>query len=84
MTAAIRWRTPWRRCSAKACLFLRPLNDELGYSRFAYMELMVSKNPVPWPQGLAHAIRAPGGVPRVVLTDNARPLMMGRDENGEP
>lgn len=63
---------------------LRLFNYTLGYSRFADMLLMPDEGRGSWFRGLDHAFRATGGVPHEVLTDRARPLVIGKDENGQP
>lgn len=57
-------------------IWLRLFNYELGYSRFAYMEFMESEQRTSWLRGLDHAYRATGGVPKVVLSENASALVI--------
>jgi transposase len=63
---------------------LRLFNYTLGYSRFAAMLFMPDEGRISWFRGLDHAFRATGGVPHELLTDRASPLVIGKDENGEP
>ncbi|MBX5465021.1 MAG: IS21 family transposase [Clostridia bacterium] len=63
---------------------LRIFEYVLGYSRVLYGEFMPSEDRLHFFRGLDHAFRATGGVPRVVLTDNASALVSRRDENGQP
>lgn len=65
-------------------LLLRLFNYTLGYSRYADMLFMPDEGRVSWFRALDHAFRATGGVPYELLTDRASPLVIGKDENGQP
>jgi len=55
----------------------------LGFSRRCYIEIFGSLRQRDWIMGLEHAFRHFGGVPEEVLTDNAKPLVLGR-KGGRP
>jgi len=67
-----------------ATKLLRLFNYTLGYSRYAEMRFMPDESRLSWFRALDHAFRATGGVPRMLLTDRASPLVQGADENGHP
>lgn len=50
----------------------------LGFSRRCYIEIFGSLRQRDWIMGLEHAFRHFGGVPEEILTDNAKPLVLGR------
>lgn len=50
----------------------------LGFSRRCYVEIFGSLRQRDWIMGLEHAFRHFGGVPEELLTDNAKPLVLGR------
>jgi hypothetical protein len=51
----------------------------LSYSRRIFVKAFLNERQADWREGLAAAFRHFGGVPRVVLGDNARALVLGRD-----
>lgn len=51
----------------------------LSYSRRLFVKAFLNERQADWREGLAAAFRHFGGVPRVVLGDNARALVLGRD-----
>jgi len=51
----------------------------LSYSRRLYVKPFLSERQDDWREGIAAAFRHFGGVPRTVLGDNARALVVGRD-----
>lgn len=51
----------------------------LSYSRRLFVKAFLRERQDDWREGLAAAFRHFGGVPRVVLGDNARALVRGRD-----
>lgn len=51
----------------------------LGYSRRIFVKAFLSERQDDWREGIAAAFRQFGGVPQVVLGDNARALVSGRD-----
>src|SRR5262249_13045462 len=51
----------------------------LSYSRRLFVKAFLSERGDDWREGLAAAFRHFGGVPRVLLGDNARALVLGRD-----
>jgi transposase len=51
----------------------------LSYSRRIFVKAFLNERQADWREGLAGAFRHFGGVPRVVLGDNARALVVGRD-----
>jgi transposase len=51
----------------------------LSYSRRIFVKAFLNERQADWREGLAAAFRHFGGVPRVVLGDNARALVRGRD-----
>ena len=55
----------------------------LGFSRRCYIEIFGSLRQRDWIMGLEHAFRHFGGVPEEILTDNAKPLVLGR-RGGRP
>ena len=55
----------------------------LGFSRRCYIEIFGSLRQRDWIMGLEHAFRYFDGVPEEVLTDNAKPLVLGR-KGGRP
>lgn len=55
----------------------------LGFSRRCYVEIFGSLRQRDWIMGLEHAFRHFGGVPEELLTDNAKPLVLGR-KGGRP
>ena len=55
----------------------------LGFSRRCYIEIFGSLRQRDWIMGLEHAFRHFGGVPEEILTDNAKPLVLGR-KGGRP
>jgi transposase len=55
----------------------------LGFSRRCYIEISGSLRQRDWIMGLEDAFRHFGGVPEEVLTDNAKPLVLGR-KGGRP
>ena len=56
----------------------------LGYSRRLAALFLPDESRVQFLRGLDHAFRATGGVPLVVLSDNLRAAVIGRNEHGEP
>ncbi|WLT32820.1 IS21 family transposase [Geothrix sp. PMB-07] len=55
----------------------------LGFSRRCYIEISGSLRQRDWIMGLEHAFRHFGGVPEEILTDNVKPLVLGR-KGGRP
>jgi transposase len=53
----------------------------LSYSRRLFAKAFLSERQDDWREGIAAAFRHFGGVPRVVLGDNARPLVSKRDRS---
>lgn len=51
----------------------------LSYSRRLFVQAFLTERGDDWREGLAGAFRHFGGVPRTVLGDNARALVVGRD-----
>jgi transposase len=51
----------------------------LSYSRRLFVKAFLNERGDDWREGIAAAFRHFGGVPRVLLGDNARALVMGRD-----
>jgi len=51
----------------------------LSYSRRLFVKAFLSERQDDWREGLAAAFRHFGGVPRTLLGDNARALVVGRD-----
>src|SRR5262245_10698720 len=51
----------------------------LSYSRRLFVKAFLNERGDDWREGLAAAFRHFGGVPRVLLGDNARALVLGRD-----
>jgi transposase len=51
----------------------------LSYSRRLFVKAFLSERQDEWRDGLAAAFQHFGGVPRVILGDNARALVLGRD-----
>ena len=51
----------------------------LSYSRRIFVKAFLNERQADWREGVAAAFRHFGGVPRVVLGDNARALVVGRD-----
>lgn len=51
----------------------------LSYSRRIFVKAFLNERQADWREGVAGAFRHFGGVPRVVLGDNARALVLGRD-----
>jgi transposase len=51
----------------------------LSYSRRLFVKAFLNERGDDWREGLAAAFRHFGGVPRVLLGDNARALVVGRD-----
>jgi transposase len=51
----------------------------LSYSRRLFVKAFLSERQDDWREGIAAAFRHFGGVPRTVLGDNARALVLGRD-----
>jgi transposase len=51
----------------------------LSYSRRLFVKPFLNERGDDWREGIAAAFRYLGGVPRVLLGDNARPLVAGRD-----
>lgn len=51
----------------------------LSYSRRIFVKAFLNERQADWREGVAAAFRHFGGVPRVVLGDNARALVLGRD-----
>jgi transposase len=51
----------------------------LSYSRRLFVKPFLNERGDDWREGIAAAFRHLGGVPRVLLGDNARPLVAGRD-----
>jgi transposase len=51
----------------------------LSYSRRLFVKAFLSERQDEWREGLAAAFQHFGGVPRVILGDNARALVLGRD-----
>ena len=51
----------------------------LGYSRRLHVRVFLHARQTAWLDGLESAFRAFGGVPRVVLVDNAKPLVLRHD-----
>jgi transposase len=54
--------------------------EVLGYSRRAYVKVFRQENQYAWFTGLEEAFRYFGGIPRIVLVDNARPLVTNHDQ----
>ena len=51
----------------------------LGYSRAAYVRFYDNERTASWVDGLKHSVEYFGGVPREVLFDNAKAIMIERD-----
>jgi transposase len=51
----------------------------LSYSRRLFVKAFLQERGADWREGIAAALRHFGGVPRVLLGDNARALVVGRD-----
>jgi transposase len=51
----------------------------LSYSRRLFVKALLNERGDDWREGIAAAFRHFGGVPRVLLGDNARALVIGRD-----
>jgi transposase len=51
----------------------------LSYSRRLFVKAFLNERGDDWREGIAAALRHFGGVPRVLLGDNARALVVGRD-----
>src|SRR4029453_6984444 len=51
----------------------------LSYSRRLFVKAFLNERGDDWREGIAAAFRHFGGVPRVLLGDNARALVIGRD-----
>jgi transposase len=51
----------------------------LSYSRRLFVKALLNERGDDWREGIAAAFRHFGGVPRVLLGDNARALVLGRD-----
>ncbi len=51
----------------------------LSYSRRLFVKAFLSERQDDWREGIAAAFRHFGGVPRTILGDNARALVVGRD-----
>lgn len=51
----------------------------LSYSRRLFVKAFLSERQDDWREGIAAAFRHFGGVPRTILGDNARALVLGRD-----
>ncbi|HEX7125673.1 MAG TPA: IS21 family transposase [Thermodesulfobacteriota bacterium] len=51
----------------------------LGYSRRLFVRRFLAERQDDWREGIAAAFRHFGGVPRTLLVDNARPLVLERD-----
>ena len=51
----------------------------LSYSRRLFVKAFLNERGDDWREGIAAAFRRFGGVPRVLLGDNARALVVGRD-----
>jgi transposase len=51
----------------------------LGYSRRLFVRAFLAERQDDWREGIAAAFRHFGGVPRTLLVDNARPLVLDRD-----
>jgi transposase len=54
----------------------------LSYSRRLFVRAFLAERQDDWREGIAEAFRHFGGVPQVVLGDNARALVAGRDATG--
>lgn len=54
----------------------------LGYSRRLFVKAFLAERQDDWREGIAEAFRHFGGLPLVVLGDNARSLVLGRDPTG--
>ncbi len=54
----------------------------LGYSRYCYVEFFENEKAESWMLGLEHAFEYFGGVTKEVLCDNAKALVVSRDEYG--
>jgi transposase len=54
----------------------------LSYSRRLFVKAFLAERQDDWREGIAEAFRHFGGVPQVVLGDNARALVVGRDASG--
>jgi transposase len=54
----------------------------LSYSRRLFVRAFLAERQDDWREGIAEAFRHFGGVPQVVLGDNARALVVGRDASG--
>lgn len=52
----------------------------LSYSRRIFVRAFLAERGDDWREGIASAFRHFGGVPRTLLIDNARPLVLRRDE----
>lgn len=51
----------------------------LGYSRRLFVKAFLTERQDDWREGIAAAFQHFGGVPRTILGDNARALVLGRD-----
>jgi transposase len=71
-----------RVCIAGAFVKVHLLVAVLGYSRRIFVKAFLAERQDDWREGVAEAFRHFGGVPQVVLGDNARALVLGRDESG--
>lgn len=54
----------------------------LSYSRRLFVKAFLAERQDDWREGIAEAFRHFGGVPQVVLGDNARALVLSRDDSG--
>ncbi len=63
------------------CVYL--LVAVLGYSRRLFVKAFLNQRSDDWREGIAAAFRHFGGVTRVVLGDNAKALVIGRDRVAE-
>lgn len=55
----------------------------LGYSRMSYVEFFANEKTESWRAGIIHALEYFGGVPKHLLFDNAKALMVARDLYGK-
>jgi transposase len=68
-----------RVCIAGVAVRVFLLVAVLSYSRRLFVKAFLNERGDAWREGIAAAFRHFGGVPRVLLGDNARALVLGRD-----
>jgi transposase len=62
---------------------LRAFTASLGYSRMAYAEFVDNERAETWVSCLEHALEAFGGVPKTLLCDNPKTIVIERNAYGD-